>query len=32
MQGRKNQYLKLLEKYNFNELAKKEKNLKVKIR
>jgi len=32
MQGRKNQYLKFLEKYNFNELAKKEKNLKVKIR
>ncbi len=32
MQGRKNQYSKDLKKYNFKEIVKLEKNLKVKIR
>ena len=32
MQGRKNQYLKDLKKFNFKRLANKEKDLKVKIR
>ena len=32
MQGRKNQYVKILEKYNFLDLAKKEKDLRVKTR
>jgi len=32
MQGRRNQYLEDLKKYNFNEILKKEKNSKIQIR
>lgn len=32
MQGRKNQYLEELKKYNFNEILKKERNSKIQIR